>query len=123
MSRGLGELQREIKNVLTFLWNNKQPTRFANIRTVFLACHGGEEGDTMEPTYERSMRRAIKGLLDRGDVVVIDGKGGPGDPHRYANVEDFAGLYIPKGRKVRDATHAKQILLKVEKVMQRLRAR
>jgi hypothetical protein len=76
----------------------------------------------MEPTYERSMRRALKGLLDRGDVVVIDGKGGPGDPHRYANVEDFASLYVRKGRKVRDATHAKQILLKLNDMMAKVRA-
>jgi hypothetical protein len=122
MSRGLGELQREIKDALAFLWNNKQPTRFANIRTVLLACHGGEKGDTMEPTYERSMRRALKGLLDRGDVVIFDGKGGPGDPHWYANIEDFASLYVRKGKKVRDATHAKEILLKVNAVVAKVRA-
>ena len=40
MSRGLGELQREIKDALTFLWNNKQPTRFANVRTYFVIRHG-----------------------------------------------------------------------------------
>ena len=122
MSRGLGELQREIKDALTFLSNNKQSTQFANIRAVFLIRHGGEEGDTMEPTYERSMRRALKGLLDRGDVVIFDGKGGPGDPHRYANVEDFAALYVRKGKKVRDASHAKEILLKVNAVVAKVRA-
>ena len=58
----------------------------------------------------------MKGLIDRGDVVVIDGKGGPGDPHRYANVEDFASLYVRKGKKVGDATYAKEILLKVNAV-------
>ena len=36
MSRGLGELQREIKDTLTFLWNHKQSTQFANLRTCFL---------------------------------------------------------------------------------------
>ncbi len=64
----------------------------------------------------------MKGLIDRGDVVVIDGKGGPGDPHRYANVEDFASLYVRKGKKVRDATHAKEILLKVNAVVAKARA-
>jgi hypothetical protein len=127
MSRGLGELQHEIKDTLTFLWNHKQSTRFANLRTCFLVRHGGEKGDTLEPIYERSMRRALKGLVDRGDVVIIGGKGGPGDPHQYANIEDFAALYVRKGKKVRDATHAKEILLKVNAVAaqigQRLRAR
>jgi hypothetical protein len=122
MSRGLGELPREIKDALTFLWNHKQTTQFANIRAVVLIRHGGEGGDTMESTYERSMRRALKGLLDGGDVVIFDGKGGPGDPHRYANVEDFASLYVRKGRKVRDATHAKEILLKVNAEAAKVRA-
>jgi hypothetical protein len=122
MSRGLGELQREIKDALTFLWNKKLPTRFADVRIYFVIRHGGEEDDTLEPTYERSMRRALKGLLDRGDVVIIGGKGGPGDPHQYANVEDFAALYVRKGKKVRDATHAKEILLKVNAVVAKVRA-
>jgi hypothetical protein len=122
MSRGLGELQREIKDALAFLWNNKQPTRFANVRTYFVIRHGGEEGDTLEPVFERSLRRALKGLLDRGDVVVIDGKGGPGDPHQYANVEDFAALYVRKGKTVRDATHAKEILAEVNAVVAKVRA-
>jgi hypothetical protein len=36
---------------------------------------------------ERSLRRAIKALLDRGEIFVIAGEGGPGDPRRYVTVE------------------------------------
>jgi len=97
MSRGLGELQREIKDALTILWNHKQPTRFAEIRWCLLVRHGGEEGDTLEPTLERSMRRALTGLLDRGDVVIVGGRGTSGSPREFANVEDFAALYVRKG--------------------------
>ena len=39
---------------------------------------------------ERSLRRAIKALLDRGEIFVIAGEGGPGDPRRYVTVECFA---------------------------------
>jgi len=120
MSRGLGELQREIKDALTILWNHKQPTRFAEIRWCLLVRHGGEEGDTLEPTLERSMRRALTGLLDRGDVVIVGGRGTSGSPREFANVEDFAALYVRKG-KVRDAAHAKGILHKVNAVVAKAR--
>ena len=98
MSRGLGELQRQIKDALTILWNHKQPTQFAEIRWRLLVRHGGEEGDTLEPTFERSMRRALTGLLDRGDVVIVGGRGTSGSPREFANVEDFAALYVPSAQ-------------------------
>jgi hypothetical protein len=61
------------------------------------------------------VRRALKGLIDRGDVVVIGDKGGPGDPRCYATVESFTSLFEDK--KVTDTTRAKEIMLKLADVM------
>ena len=48
----------------------------------------------------------FRGLIARGDVVVIGGRGTSGSPRQYATVEDFARL---SGKKVRDTAHAKEI--------------
>jgi hypothetical protein len=107
MSRGLGSLQSEIKEILTILWRRKLRTQFADIRACLLYADGGEVGeDTLAPTYERSLWRALTGLIARGDVVVIGGRGTSGSPRQFATVEDFARL---SGKKVRDAAHAKEI--------------
>jgi len=107
MSRGLGELQRGIKHMLAVLWRRKLRTQFADIRACFLIRHGGEVGvDTLAPTYERSLLRALTGLIARGDVVVIGGRGTSGSPREYMAVEDFARL---SGKKVRNTVDAKKI--------------
>jgi hypothetical protein len=107
MSKGLGERQVEIKEMLAILWRRKLRTQFADIRACFFYAHGGEVGeDTLAPTYERLLWRALRGLIARGDVVVIGGRGTSGSPRQYATVEDFARLSV---RKVRDTAHAKEI--------------
>jgi hypothetical protein len=106
MSKGLGERQVEIKAVLTVLWRKKLPMRFADIRAWVFAYHDGEEGDMLAPTFERSMRRALNGLLARGDVVVVGGKGTPSYPREFMTVGDFARL---SGKKVRNTVDAKKI--------------
>jgi hypothetical protein len=113
MSRGLGSLQSEIKTVLTALWKHGGSMRFANIRAAFLYAHGGEEGDTVEPIYERSVWRALNGLLARGDVVVISGQGTSGSPREYMCAEDFAAL---SGERIRDAAHARKIAAEGKKL-------
>ena len=91
MSRGLGSLQSEIKEILTILWRRKLRTQFADIRACLLYAHGGEVGeDTLAPTYERSLWRALTGLIARGDVVIVGGRGTSGSPREYLTVEDFA---------------------------------
>jgi hypothetical protein len=81
----------------TALWNDvfdrgSSPTcRIAGLRQWLVARAGGDpELDTLRPAGERSLRRAIKALLDRGEIFVIAGEGGPGDPRRYVTVECFA---------------------------------
>jgi len=87
MSRGLGPLQRQIKAVLDYeVELLKQPMLFADIRRVFIVKDGGDPARGSKLRRERSLKRALKGLVDRGDVV-FDGKGGPGDPRRYMTVE------------------------------------
>lgn len=72
------------------LADNKLPTRFADIRAWCIVCSGGKEGDKLVPSFERSLKRALKGLVDRGDVLIFGGKGGQRDPGRYVTVEAFA---------------------------------
>jgi hypothetical protein len=76
MSRGLGALQREIKLRLDRGFQLFGPLRFVDIRGVFTIEAGGkpELGDRPDPTRERSLKRALKGLVDRGDVVIVAGK-------------------------------------------------
>jgi hypothetical protein len=123
MSKGLGELQREIKHMLAILWRRKLRTQFADIRACLLYAHGGEVGeDTLAPTYERSLWRALRGLIARGDVIVVNGRGTSSSPRQYMTVEDFASLYMRKGKTVRDATHAKEIVAEVDAVVAKVGA-
>jgi len=62
--------------------------RFADIRMCFVARYGGDptKGDKLPPSHERSLKRALKGLRDRGEVLRIGGSGGPGDPYHYTTL-------------------------------------
>jgi hypothetical protein len=119
MSHGLGALQREIKRVLTKAFElGMGPLRWTHIRGVFIVKAGGR--DKLEPTRERSIKRALKSLVDSRDVLIIGGKGGPGDPHRYVTAECFAG----STGEVKDTAHAKKIVAELcdeaAKAMQRV---
>lgn len=107
MSRGLGALQRKIKTLLDRSFRaGLGPLRFADIRGVFLINDGGNPvTDRLDPTHERSLKRALKTSVERGDVLIMGGKGGPADPYRYITVECFAGAT----GEVKDTAHAKQI--------------
>ena len=91
MSRGLGALQREIKRMLDLV--NEQ-MRFADIRSAFIMMRGGDlEQDILTPAFERSLKRALKGLIDREDVLIVHGKGGPGDPTLLYDRRVFCQLH------------------------------
>jgi len=122
MSRGLGDVQREIKRMLTVMFDTYGAVMgFTDIRACFIAKHGGdpENGDRLTPTHERSLKRALKGLVDRGDVLVVGGEGGPGDPYRYTTIEDFAGT--ANGKKVKDTAHAKQIVAEMQEAVMKVK--
>jgi len=113
MSRGLGKLQRDIKQILdrtTGLLG--RPLQFAELRAVFIIQEGADPStDKLSPTRERSIKRALKGLVDRGDVLIFSGTGGQRNPYRYVTVEWTAAA---TGQEVRDTAHAKQIVAELE---------
>jgi hypothetical protein len=112
VSRGLGKLQREIKYALTVAFDHGGPMRIADIRDWFILRYGGNpDTDKLRPTHERSLKRALKGLIDKDEVLIIDGKGGPGDPRRYTTIECFAAA---TGKKVKDTAHAKAIVAELQ---------
>ena len=69
MSRGLGSLQRDIKEVLAKTVDDCGPLGIADLRQWLIARAGGGREDALRPARERSLRRAIKGLVDRGEIL------------------------------------------------------
>jgi hypothetical protein len=122
MSRGLGALQREIKTLLDRSFRvGIGPLRFADIRAVSVINDGGNpETERLDPTHERSLKRALQTLVQRGEVLILSGKGGPGDPRRYTTVECFAGA---TGETVKDTAHAKQIVAELQGEVAKLQHR
>jgi hypothetical protein len=107
MPRGLGSLQKAIKRVLDrAIECDAGALTFNAIRMVFAVRYGGDPNARLNPTHERSLKRALKLLVDRGDVLIIGGEGGQKDPYRYITVEAFAES--AEGRKVNTA-EAKKI--------------
>ena len=121
MSRGLGSLQRNVKEIIARALAElepPQPLRFTDIRAVYvLQCGGKPYGDKLPPSFERSLKRALKSLVDRGDVLILRGQGRPGDPYRYVTVEYFAGV-ANRGKKV-DTKQAKQIVAELSEALQK----
>jgi hypothetical protein len=75
MSRGLGKLQRYLLDLISH-----QPMTFAEMRAI---AHGDDTIlFTMMPQPERSLRRALRKLIDDG-AVATTGTGGPRSPFRY----------------------------------------
>jgi hypothetical protein len=112
MSRSSGALQREIKGLLDRGFKLLGPLRFVQIRAVFVIEEGGNpETDRLDPTHERSLKRALKTLVERGDVLILGGKGRSGDPYSYVTVESFAAM---TGETVKDTAHAKQIVAELQ---------
>jgi hypothetical protein len=72
------------------------------------------------PWFERSLKRALKGLVDRGDVLVLGGKGGPGDPRHYVTVETFASK--AESKKVTDTSYAKQLVAEMAEAVAKVMA-
>jgi hypothetical protein len=109
MSRGLGNLQRDIKQMLDRAFDAVGPLRFADIRALFIVHYGGkpDQGDKLRHSRERSLKRALKGLADRGEILIASGSGGPGDPRRYITVDRLAAAATGK---IKDTAHAKRVV-------------
>jgi hypothetical protein len=110
MSRGIGNVQRRIKHILNRSYDaGYSALRFADLRAVFIFDTGAnpEQGDTLHPTFERVLKRSLKNLVDRGEVLVVQGRGGVGDPRQYVTVERFAAA---TGEQITDVAHAKRLV-------------
>src|SRR6476661_9598506 len=111
MSRGLGKLQHSLKRMIWAAEEygaRERGIMFAEMRNAIVMGDGGTPSrDTLRPTYERSLKRAMKTLVDRGDVLIISGNGRPGDPYRYVTVEAMASRYT--NRKITETAEAKKI--------------
>ena len=108
MSRGLGALQREIKAVLDRSFDlGTGALPCSALRAVFVIDAGGrpERGDTLSEARERSLKRALKGLVDRGDVITH----GAVRPRSYVTVEKMASFFCDE---VKNTAHAKQVFAK-----------
>jgi hypothetical protein len=80
MSRGCGQVQRAL---LAFVMNAKRPVAYAEIIAELLQASGVNDPTVkLQPSRERAIRRALKGLCDR-DLLSALGTGRPGDPYRY----------------------------------------
>ena len=90
LSRGLGKLQRTIKDILQKAGEAKLGwMTFADIRGIFIMHAGGNpETDKMLPNFERSLKRSLKALVDCADVL-RRGKGGQQTPFAYMTIEVF----------------------------------
>jgi len=60
----------------------------AAIRGIFIMGSGGNpETNKMLPNFERSLKRSLLTLVNRGDVLKIRGEGGQRSPFAYMTVE------------------------------------
>jgi hypothetical protein len=84
MSRGLGRLQNAIKmSIQEAERYGAYAVTFADIRKATAVRHGG----SLRPTFERSLKRAVKTLTERGELAIVQGDGGRWSPYRYATRE------------------------------------
>ena len=107
MSRGIGDTQREIVGMLEYLWSKKHRMQFADICTCYLIHADAKEGDTLDPSFERGLRRSLAALIKRGDVLVVGGGYSSKYPREFMSVTDFAKLASRK--KVHSTAEAKKI--------------
>ena len=104
MSRSLGGLQRVIQAVLL---EHNGPLQYGQIRTQLVLTKINFTSKLR--TRDRSLKRALKWLVDRGEVIIVGGKGGPSEPYRYVAIESIASTF--KGEKVTDIAEAKKIFV------------
>jgi hypothetical protein len=83
MSRGYGVMMQVLSGVLR---KSAQPMTFDQIRRKAFP-EAFKPGYELRASAERSLRRALKNLVDRGSILAT-GEGGPGDPKRYRFAED-----------------------------------
>ena len=72
---------------------------FAEIHGYVIRGSGGDPyREGLNPTRKRSLQRSLKALVDRGDVVIVEGTGGQLDPYCYTTAEAFAASAKKTGK-------------------------
>jgi hypothetical protein len=85
----LASFQRRIKTELELAINRGALSlRFSDL----CVCIAGAGGKLSAPR-KRSLHRALQGLVDRKDIVIVAGVGRVDDPYQYAPNDPLAGLY------------------------------
>jgi hypothetical protein len=81
MCRGLGKLQRFWIKVAASDESVSKPWTFDELcRSAFPEAY--EPSMEMRPSFKRSLRRALKKLVDDQNIIPL-GAGGPSNPYRY----------------------------------------
>jgi hypothetical protein len=89
MCRGTGVLQRRIKAELeSAIDRGVLSLRFSDL-CVCIAGAGGK----LSQARKRSLHRALQGLVDRKDIVIVGGVGRVDDPYQFAPHDPTAGLH------------------------------
>lgn len=117
MSHGLDALRGDIKQILTDYFElGMGAMRFAEIRHSLIVRRGGDptKGAKLSAMQQHLLELALKALVGRGDVIVVDSHGEPDDPRRYVTVECFASV---TGEQIRNTAHAKQIVAKLPRMV------
>jgi hypothetical protein len=109
MSRGLGDLQRSIKKIMHIMATDRPYVLLSDLYELWAMGNGGE----ISEAQKRNLRRALKGLVDRGDVLIPRGEGRPGNPYLYTTVEIFAGLFTDEKKPLTDTAKAKQMTAEI----------
>lgn len=104
MSRGLGRLQVAL---LSIIRRHAKPMTFAAIQADIKQQIGAGPEARLRPSFERSLRRALHGLVDHWHLITM-GDGGPGDPLRYFIHPLAIGTMgdTPESQRLREAIEA-----------------
>ena len=119
MSRGPGRQQRNIRHILQHCHDQElgNPS-FAVMRRIYIEGIGGNpQTDRLNQNVERALKRALKSLVDKGEVVILGGRGGQRDPYRYALV---AAIANGAGVEEPETAAAKQIVDEMVRVAARM---
>jgi quinol monooxygenase YgiN len=117
VSHGLDALRSDIKQILTDYFElGMGAMRFAEIRYSLIVRRGGDptKGAKLSAMQQHLLELALKALVSRGDVIVVESHEEPDDPRRYVTVECFASV---TGERIRNTAHAKQIVAKLPRMV------